>query len=240
MGTVVGLERMILYLSRNWNFKRVKSKNSLAASLQMLSTWFMLIRFTQLYLLPGPWPFVQWKAGATIVMASSINSLPHPTRGLVTIAAASKRVLAPLASKPKATRSQRLCIFQTQVEHCWLDMRCSFPNSCLEGLFDKTRKGRQTFNDRREPTVFVCQVAASSVIYRLLFACFLPWLTFLFSLSLTILGLHTGLIINMYVLSHTACPRKSRLRHLVLKVNSRNEQKRRENPKLDLKLTTNG
>lgn len=63
MGTVVGLERMILYLSRNQNFKRVKSKNSLATLRQMLRTWFMLIKFTQLYLLPGPWLFVQWKAG---------------------------------------------------------------------------------------------------------------------------------------------------------------------------------
>lgn len=75
MGTVVGLERMIFYLSRNQNFKRVESTASLATSLQMLSAWFMLIRFIQLYLLPGCWSFAQWKAGATTIMASSTRCL---------------------------------------------------------------------------------------------------------------------------------------------------------------------
>lgn len=53
-----------------------------------------------------------------------------------------------VAAKPNAIRSQRVLplLFQMQVKDCSWDVGCSFPHSCLVRSFDKTPKGRRSFD----------------------------------------------------------------------------------------------
>lgn len=108
-----------------------------------------------------------------------------------------------LAPKPSAVRSGRALslLFQMQVKHCSWDVGCSFPHSRLVRGFDKTQKGRQSF-DQREGVI--CYLSNCSQFSHLLACiCFFPG----HYLSL-LTPPHRVLVINMQVSSHTSFPRE--------------------------------
>ena len=192
--TMVGLEGMMVHLSRNQNLKkRVKSRNSLATSLQMLRyiespicrTWCVLqIRCTQPHLPPRSLAICSVEHRGHWLQSSSVDSPPHPPQAGLQPSLHHlpiKGSSIPLALQPGAFRPQRLCLFPSglgwNAAH-WTRLRLS--QSCLEGLSDNTQEGGQTCDKGREPSVFICQTAPASILYPLLSPYLLPWLTFLF------------------------------------------------------------
>lgn len=191
--------------------------------------------------LPGPGPFAQWIAVATTTKAHLVTPSLTPHEGWAAAQPPSHPHSRQLSISGSHAWGQQitkalLLPFQTQVKYCSLDMRCSFPKSCLEKLFDNNQKCRQTFNNGSESSVFICQTGAKSVIYQLVFAYLLPWLMFPF-LSFLSPWDHSGLSL-IWIFCHTIYL-LDRLRHLVPKTNSSKEWKRGENPNLNLKLKTN-
>lgn len=84
--------------------------------------------------------------------ASSVHILPHPPMraGLQqTLHCTTSKVLQHLwLPSPTPSGHRGLCLFSSrcQVKDCSWDVGCSSPHSCLVRSFDKTPKGRQSFD----------------------------------------------------------------------------------------------
>lgn len=126
-----------------------------------------------------------------------------------------------LAPTPDTSRSHRLCFCPSRlkVKYCSLDMRCRFPKSCLERLFDSNQS--VDIPSIMEGDICVHLPNWSQVCNLSTCICLSPSLVNVsFSLTLTTLETHSGLSL-IWMFCHTIYFLEclDRLRHLDPKIN---------------------